>query len=86
MIPLFCSLASLAKHPKTESVCKTYSAEMEDMFGVPLRALRKTNGSVQGLFLTALRSHPAHILHLRRKVLAIGFCFLIYPKRKLVTI
>ena len=48
IFPLFCSLPSLAERTKTEMFFKTYSAEMEDMFGVPLRALRKTNGSVHG--------------------------------------
>ena len=39
---LFCSLPSLAERTKTEMFFKTYSAELEDMFGVPLRGIRAT--------------------------------------------
>ena len=41
-VPLFCSLPSLAERTKTEMFFKTYSAESEDMFGVPLRGIRAT--------------------------------------------
>ena len=42
MRPLFCSLPSLTERTKTEMFFKTYSAEMEDMLGVPLRGIRAT--------------------------------------------